>query len=60
MTGGEAADITKKRVTQHLVFRQSHGATRRDRHAVQANALRVGAQRVDPRCEVGVGRTSVE
>src|SRR5262249_15625893 len=93
-------------VAQHLVLRQAHDLTRRDRHAVQAKPLWVDAelaerrvllaeaevlarlrriladpelqrrllgtrqgagelaaaaqQRVDPICEVGVGRTRVE
>src|SRR5512132_1603468 len=44
MTGRDAAEVTKERVAHHLVLGQAHDLARRDRHAVQTNALRIEAE----------------
>ena len=49
MRVGEAAEVLKVRVAQDFVFRQAHHFTRRDRHAVQANAMRVDAELAERR-----------
>src|SRR5262245_10279197 len=49
MTGREAAEVEKEWVAEDLVFRQSHDLTRRDRHAVQAKAMRVDAELAERR-----------
>jgi hypothetical protein len=44
MTVCDMAEVAVERMVQDLVFRQSHGLARRDRHAVQAEPLRVDAE----------------